>query len=383
MTKLPTSFGVGKVRAHRRGPRRCASSSRPPWRGGRPSSLSGGGWIGRAAPRRHKFQAGSCHYSLKARVNARPGRSLAPGRVIDAIAPCVAFIDAVEKALAGVGSIGDSGVSSRLFGTFLTWLSDHESEVFAVCTGNDISKLAPEFSRADRFDGAFFLDLPTQAERQGIWAIYRRQLGVPTSEPQPDNTDWTGAEIRACCRLAALLGVPLAQAARNVVPVSVTAAEQAERLTTARGSASPSPGRRSAAARRPPVSVAPPNWATTRRAWRSAAWASSACSVARAAGNGAPRASARRPSGAVAFESAGGGQRRPGPRGVRRPVAGGVVAEARVAVAVAVARVRVEGRAWQPRPRPTLEPPRHFTRTPHREISGLTCQPISSPSPRL
>jgi hypothetical protein len=151
-------------------------------------------------------------------------------KVIDAMAPCVAFIDEVEKALAGVGSTGDSGVSSRLFGAFLTWLSDHESDVFVVCTSNDISKLPPEFSRAERFDGIFFLDLPTPEERQGIWAIYRRQFGIPAAEAQPDDTDWTGAEVRACCRLAALLGVPLVQAARNVVPVAVTAAEQVERL---------------------------------------------------------------------------------------------------------------------------------------------------------
>jgi hypothetical protein len=151
-------------------------------------------------------------------------------KVIDAMAPCVAFIDEVEKALAGVGSTGDSGVSSRLFGTFLSWLSDHESDVFVVCTSNDISKLPPEFARAERFDAVFFLDLPAKEERQGIWSIYRRQFGIPAAEPQPDDADWTGAEIRACCRLAALLGVPLAQAARNVVPVAVTAAEQVERL---------------------------------------------------------------------------------------------------------------------------------------------------------
>jgi hypothetical protein len=151
-------------------------------------------------------------------------------KVIDAMAPCIAFIDEVEKALAGVGSTGDSGVSSRLFGSFLTWLSDHESDVFVVCTSNDISKLPPEFSRAERFDGIFFLDLPTQEEKQNIWRIYRSHFGIAAGQEQPEDKDWTGAEIRACCRLAALLDVPLIQAARNVVPVAITASEQVERL---------------------------------------------------------------------------------------------------------------------------------------------------------
>jgi hypothetical protein len=153
-------------------------------------------------------------------------------RIVDMMAPCIVFIDEAEKALAGIGSSGDSGVSSRLFGTFLTWLSDHDSDVFVVCTSNDISKLPPEFSRAERFDGIFFLDLPTREEKDGIWRIYRGQFDVGASEQQPDDTDWTGAEVRACCRLAALLDVPLTQAARNVVPVAITAAEQVDRLRT-------------------------------------------------------------------------------------------------------------------------------------------------------
>ena len=60
------------------------------------------------------------------------------------------FCDEVEKGLSGVGSTGDSGVSTRMFGTLLSWLSDHESDVFVVMTSNDISKLPPEFTRAER-----------------------------------------------------------------------------------------------------------------------------------------------------------------------------------------------------------------------------------------
>lgn len=90
--------------------------------------------------------------------------------IVDAMAPCVLFVDEVEKALSGLRSSGqtDSGVSARMFGSMLTWLSDHESDVFVVATSNDISKLPPEFSRAERWDGTFFLDLPGQSEKDVI-----------------------------------------------------------------------------------------------------------------------------------------------------------------------------------------------------------------------
>jgi hypothetical protein len=151
-------------------------------------------------------------------------------RVADAMSPCVLYCDEVEKALSGLGSSGDSGVSTRLFGTLLTYLSDRTSDVFVVGTCNDIGKLPPEFSRAERWDGVFFLDLPTAAEKDAIWAMYRRLFGIPDGQARPDDTSWTGAEIKSCCRLAALLDVPLTQAAHHVVPVAVTAAEQVERL---------------------------------------------------------------------------------------------------------------------------------------------------------
>ena len=148
------------------------------------------------------------------------------------MSPAVAFIDEVEKALAGLGSSGDSGVSTRLFGTMLTWLSDRTSDTFVVATCNDISKLPPEFSRAERWDSVFFLDLPTAQEKDSIWKLYRTQFGIPEGQARPDDTSWTGAEVKSCCRLAALLEITLTQAAHHVVPVAVTAAEQVERLRT-------------------------------------------------------------------------------------------------------------------------------------------------------
>ncbi len=153
-------------------------------------------------------------------------------KIVDAMQPAVLFIDEVEKALGGVSGSGqsDSGVSARMFGSLLTWLNDHSSDVFVVCTANDVSKLPPEFCRAERFDGLFFLDLPGQTGRQAIWRLYLRRFGIDDSQPLPDDRNWTGAEIRACCRLAALLDLPLVLAAQNIVPVAVTAAEPVQRL---------------------------------------------------------------------------------------------------------------------------------------------------------
>jgi hypothetical protein len=174
------------------------------------------------------LDVGALMGSLVGETERNVRRALA---IVDAMAPAVCMLDECEKALSGVASSGqtDSGVSARLFGTFLTWLSDHTSDVFVVCTSNDISKLPPEFSRAERFDGVFFLDLPSTAEKAKIWEIYLRAYQLPAQE-LPRSEDWTGAEIKSCCRLAALLDVPLIEAAKQVVPVAVTAAESVERL---------------------------------------------------------------------------------------------------------------------------------------------------------
>jgi len=153
-------------------------------------------------------------------------------RVADAMAPAILFIDECEKDLSGAAGSGqtDSGVSARLFGSLLTWMNDHTSDVYLVATCNDISKLPAEFSRAERFDGIFFLNLPGHVEKAGIWRMYLELFQLHASQRLPNDDHWTGAEIRACCRLAALLDLPLVQAAQNVVPVAVTAAESVERL---------------------------------------------------------------------------------------------------------------------------------------------------------
>jgi hypothetical protein len=173
------------------------------------------------------FDVGALFGSLVGQTEAATRQAL---RAADAMAPAVIFIDEIDKALTGVGSQGDSGVSARLFGTFLSWLNDHTSDVFTIATCNNIQALPPEFSRAERWDGVYFLDLPQAPEKDAIWNLYRQQFGIPPDQPRPDDTDWTGAEIKACCRLAALLDLPLKEAAKNVVPVARTAAESVDRL---------------------------------------------------------------------------------------------------------------------------------------------------------
>jgi hypothetical protein len=103
------------------------------------------------------LDVGSLMGSLVGQTEERTRQAL---KIVDAMAPAVLFIDEIEKAFAGASGQTDSGVGARMFGAFLTWLSDHESDVFVVATSNDISKLPPEFSRAERWDGTFFLDLP-------------------------------------------------------------------------------------------------------------------------------------------------------------------------------------------------------------------------------
>lgn len=153
-------------------------------------------------------------------------------QIADAMAPCILFIDEIEKALSGAAGSGqnDSGVSSRMLGTLLSWMNDHTSNVYLIATCNDISRMPPELSRAERFDGIVFLDLPQRTQKDRIWDQYIAMFDLDASQKRPNDSKWTGAEIRACCRLAALLDIPLSQAGLNVVPVAVTASESVDRL---------------------------------------------------------------------------------------------------------------------------------------------------------
>ena len=167
--------------------------------------------------------------SLVGQTEANVRRAL---QIADAMAPCILFVDELEKALSGVAGSGqsDSGVSSRLFGTLLSWMNDHTSNVYLIATCNDISMMPPELTRAGRFDGIVFLDLPSREQKDIIWQQYLDSYDLDQEQTLPDDRNFTGAEIRSCCRLAALLDVPVKQAAQNVVPVAATAGESVDRL---------------------------------------------------------------------------------------------------------------------------------------------------------
>jgi SpoVK/Ycf46/Vps4 family AAA+-type ATPase len=100
----------------------------------------------------------------------------------EAIAPCVLWIDEVEKGFGGIaGPSGDSGTSTRIFGTFLTWMQEKTKAVFVVATANNISALPPEMMRKGRFDEIFFVDLPTHNERREILKLH---LGRRLQHPE-------------------------------------------------------------------------------------------------------------------------------------------------------------------------------------------------------
>jgi len=114
------------------------------------------------------------------------------------MAPCVMWLDEIEKGLATSDS--DGGTSRRMLGTFLTWLAEHRSRVFVAATANDITALPPELMRKGRFDEIFFVDLPDAATRQDILAIHlrRRELKselFPLDRLAAATRGFSGAEL--------------------------------------------------------------------------------------------------------------------------------------------------------------------------------------------
>ncbi|TLD71670.1 AAA family ATPase [Phragmitibacter flavus] len=122
----------------------------------------------------------------------------------EAIAPCVLWMDELEKAFAGSrGSSTDGGTSARVFGSFLAWMQEKQKPVFVVATANDVSQLPPELLRKGRFDELFFVDLPNQRERTDIWDIVIAKYGrKPTDFDSVrlarGTSTFTGAEIDQC-----------------------------------------------------------------------------------------------------------------------------------------------------------------------------------------
>ena len=107
-------------------------------------------------------------YVGESEANMRKAIALA-----EAIAPCVLWVDELEKAFAGIGGTGGGAdITTRLFGNFLTWMQEKKSAAFVVATANDITKLPPELLRKGRFDEIFYVGLPNDKERKKIFEIH-------------------------------------------------------------------------------------------------------------------------------------------------------------------------------------------------------------------
>jgi ATP-dependent 26S proteasome regulatory subunit len=164
-------------------------------------------------------------------------------KVAEGLAPCVLWIDELEKVFAGSGpdsASADAGVSSRLLASFLSWMQDRKAPVFVAATCNNVTVLPPELIRKGRFDELFFVDLPNTIERKQIFAI---QLTKRKRNPATFDLDrvaaaaqgFSGAEIESAVQTALyaafsrkheLSNEDLLTALSSTVPLSVTRAEE-------------------------------------------------------------------------------------------------------------------------------------------------------------
>jgi len=131
-------------------------------------------------------------------------------KLAEAVAPCVLWLDEVEKGLGGFASSAqtDGGTTLGMVGHLLTWLQEHQSPILTVATCNDFSKLPPELTRAGRFDERFFTDCPTPAERDAILRVHLERFGCTFADDLIGNVsrltdDWTGAELEQLVKSAA------------------------------------------------------------------------------------------------------------------------------------------------------------------------------------
>ncbi|MCC5610377.1 AAA family ATPase [Nostoc sp. CHAB 5834] len=178
-------------------------------------------------------------------------------KTAEAIAPCVLWIDEIEKALSGTGD--SSGVSQRILGNILTFMSESQCGVFVVATCNDPSALPSELKRKGRFDENFFVDLPTEPERVQILGIHLQRFGIHLESEYleaiaANTTKFSGAELETLASEAALLafdeGRPqqvtladLETCRQTITPLAITDAAAVERMrswaSTARRASSP------------------------------------------------------------------------------------------------------------------------------------------------
>jgi len=168
-------------------------------------------------------------------------------KVAEGLAPCVLWIDELEKVFAGSGpdsASADAGVSSRLLASFLSWMQERKPAVFVAATCNNVTVLPPELIRKGRFDELFFVDLPSAAERKQIFSI---QLTKRKRNPADYDLDqvaaaaqgFSGAEIESAVQTALyaafarkqeLTAEDLLTALSSTVPLSVTRAEEIAEL---------------------------------------------------------------------------------------------------------------------------------------------------------
>ena len=168
-------------------------------------------------------------------------------QVAEGLAPCVLWIDELEKVFAGSGpdsASADAGVSSRLLASFLSWMQDRKSPVFVAATCNNVTVLPPELIRKGRFDELFFVDLPNHAERKQIFAIqltrrHRNPAEFDLDQAAAAAKGYSGAEIDAAVQGAlyaaysgktALTTQLLVDALGQTVPLSTTRAEEIQSL---------------------------------------------------------------------------------------------------------------------------------------------------------
>ncbi|MDX2096641.1 MAG: AAA family ATPase, partial [Leptolyngbyaceae cyanobacterium bins.59] len=145
----------------------------------------------------------------------------------------------------GVDSKGDAGTSSRVFGTFMTWLAEKKSPVFVVATANNVQALPAEMLRKGRFDEVFFVGLPIQEERRAIFGVHLsrfrpHQLGSYDLDRLAYETpDFSGAEIEQSIIEAMHIGFSqnrdfttddILEAVSQIVPLAQTAREQIQFL---------------------------------------------------------------------------------------------------------------------------------------------------------
>ena len=163
----------------------------------------------------------------------------------EALSPCILWIDEIDKGFAGADGKGDSGTTSRVFGTFITWLAEKKTPVFVVATANNIRTLPPEMLRKGRFDEIFFVGLPSEPERQAIFKVHLAKLRLhnlgnyDVKRLAYETPDFSGAEIEQTIIEAMHIGFSqnrdfttddILEAASQIVPLAKTAQEQIEFL---------------------------------------------------------------------------------------------------------------------------------------------------------